>query len=116
MYYREKFVTNSSSTCFTAFGAYVDVVDLDKFQPIVDGSVEIDDGVGIAFSRLDAEGAVVYLEDTRSEASEYALWQCVYTEKLDEVSALERLEKIAAKYGCAITGQPPCWGFYNSGH
>jgi hypothetical protein len=116
MYYRKKFVTNSSSTCFIAYGVQVAATDKSKFEELLE--MEQVGGVSIVSSYLDKECATLYWTESELPASEYNFWQSVEHPHLDHLVKREAdatFEQLAKEYGCEIT-DGPFWGLYNSGH
>jgi hypothetical protein len=116
MYYRDRFVTNSSSTCFIAYGVQVIETDKDKFKELLE--IEHVEGVNIVSSYLDRGYVTLYWAESELPANEYDFWQSVehpHLDKLVKREAAEKFKQLAKEYGCEIT-KGPFWGFYNSGH
>jgi hypothetical protein len=120
MFIRKKFVTNSSSTCFIAFGAEVKVVDKEKFEELYDNDRIPDTNLDIVQSRLDENYATIYVRGAEFPATEYSFWQSIHVDEIealnfDKASATKDILAVAEKYGCTIMSGP-YWGVYNSGH
>lgn len=120
MYCRQAFVTNSSSTCFIAFGIRAKVVDREKFAPLEDGwnaeEIMKGTGVSVAYGQFDDDLPIFYLTESEQGADEYDTWQPIeHQEIIDRDAAKKTLLDIAEKYGCEHF-EGPYWGFYNSGH
>ena len=115
---RPKFITNSSSTCFIAYGIDARGIDASKCEEIYEADIEQDGAVGIAKSVFDADNLVFYWLDSELPADEYSLWQSVEHPYIDDIirrQALDEFKRVAEKYGCDLLGNPG-WGFFNSGH
>ena len=123
MFVRKNFVTNSSSTCFIAFGMLAETKDKKKFENLRDTIEEYqgndwyysEDGVGIEVDRFGSPTAVLFIKDTHQNADEYDFWQSVEHGTVDREEATKKLQEIAKKYALEITEEPK-WGFFNSGH
>jgi hypothetical protein len=115
MYYRAKFVTNSSSTCFIAYGVYARANDPKRYDELAEADIYEDGPVGIARTYMDEGSALFYIKASELPAFEYGIWQPIGHKEIDEVAALTELKKAVTKYGFDMDDSP-AWGFYNSGH
>ena len=122
MFIRKNFITNSSSTCFIAFGALAETKDKEKFKVLTDTIDEVlehkyfyvEDGVGIEPDRFGWPAAVLYIEDTRREMDEGGFWQSIEPIDINKQNAAAKLKEVAEKYGLEMA--TPCWGSFDSGH
>lgn len=112
---RQKFITNSSSTCFYAYGAIVEWDDEAGERPEDWDDLIETDKVGVAgwWNDWDRDQILIYIKDSKQSASEYSGWQGLPHIWMPDAAPLY---EFADENNLIMVDEEPDWGLYNSGH